>query len=284
MFTDYEIEHLPEDPIGALKEICDRFLRGDSSVQGEEHVDRYEDYLKSLALVVSILEGYGLDHEVEIPKIVNDVYEDCQRIANFIAALRKEIKERSAPLTYEAQRALLAVKINRGFYYEFTDGDLKRLQTLINELRDLTEETENLTEDHRRRLLAKLERLQMELHKKVSDIDRFYGLVGDAGVMLGKFGAQAKPFVDRIRELIEIIWRTQSKREELPNNSPPPILPEATDDQPSTITVGRPVTRPPPYRSRRAELPHRAPRSYSLRTQQHWPILRNCGRCVVAPA
>ncbi len=32
------------------------------------------------------------------------------------------------------------------------------------------------------------------------------------------------------------------------------------------ITVGRPVTRPPPYRSRRAELPHRAPRSDSLRT------------------
>jgi len=32
------------------------------------------------------------------------------------------------------------------------------------------------------------------------------------------------------------------------------------------ITVGRPVARPPPYRSRRAELPHRAPRSYSLRT------------------
>jgi len=32
------------------------------------------------------------------------------------------------------------------------------------------------------------------------------------------------------------------------------------------ITVGRPVTRPPPYRSPRAELPHGAPQSYSLRT------------------
>jgi len=46
------------------------------------------------------------------------------------------------------------------------------------------------------------------------------------------------------------------------------------------ITVGRPVTRPPPYRSRRAELPHRAPRSYSLRTWRHRLILRSCGRCV----
>ena len=32
------------------------------------------------------------------------------------------------------------------------------------------------------------------------------------------------------------------------------------------ITVGRPVTRPPPYRSPHAELPHGAPQSYSLRT------------------
>jgi len=30
--------------------------------------------------------------------------------------------------------------------------------------------------------------------------------------------------------------------------------------------VGRPVTQPPPHRSRRAELPHRAPQGYSLRT------------------
>src|SRR5712691_10216559 len=32
----------------------------------------------------------------------------------------------------------------------------------------------------------------------------------------------------------------------------------------STIAVGRPVTRPPPHRSRRAELPHRALRSDAL--------------------
>ena len=33
------------------------------------------------------------------------------------------------------------------------------------------------------------------------------------------------------------------------------------------IAVGRPVTRPPPHRSRRAELPHRAPPCHSLGTR-----------------
>ena len=38
------------------------------------------------------------------------------------------------------------------------------------------------------------------------------------------------------------------------------------DARDAQIEVGTPVTRRPPHRSRRAELPHRAPRSYSLRT------------------
>ena len=50
------------------------------------------------------------------------------------------------------------------------------------------------------------------------------------------------------------------------------------------ITVGRPVTRPPPYRSRRADFPHRAPRSDSLCTWRHRLTLRSCDRCVVARA
>ena len=40
----------------------------------------------------------------------------------------------------------------------------------------------------------------------------------------------------------------------------------------TAIAVGRPVTRPPPHRSRRAKLPHRAPPWYSLRTGDTRPI------------
>ena len=50
----------------------------------------------------------------------------------------------------------------------------------------------------------------------------------------------------------------------------------------SHITVGRPVTRPPPHRSPRAELPHGAPQSYSLRTVGDTVILmlRSCDKDV----
>ena len=110
------------------------------------------------------------------------------------------------------------------FAYEFADDDLKRMQTLINELRDLVANSKYLEEDHRTRLIKRLEALQAELYKKVSDLDRFWGLVGDAGVALAKLGENAKPIVDRIREIASITWRTQKKAEQLPDETPNPMI------------------------------------------------------------
>lgn len=91
------------------------------------------------------------------------------------------------------------------FLYEFSDGDIKRIQTLINELRNLISNTKELENNHKSRLLKRLEKIQSELHKKISDIDRFWGLVGEGGVVLAKLGENAKPRVDRIREIAEIV-------------------------------------------------------------------------------
>jgi hypothetical protein len=114
--------------------------------------------------------------------------------------------------------------LNKGFFYEFTDGDLNRIQQLINELRQSISSSELFEDGHKSRLLRRLESLQSEMHKKMSDVDRFWGLIGDAGIVIGKFGKDAKPFVDRIRELSEIVWRTQAHAEQLPSSSENPLL------------------------------------------------------------
>ena len=116
------------------------------------------------------------------------------------------------------------------FCYEFSEGDLNRVQKLVNELRDQISSLSKLSDDHKRRLLARLEKLQSELHKRVSDLDRFWGMIGDAGVVLGKLGKDSKPIVDRIREISEIVWRTQARTEELPSNSPSPLLEKLNQD------------------------------------------------------
>jgi hypothetical protein len=62
-------------------------------------------------------------------------------------------------------------------------------------------------------------------------LDRLWGLIGDAGVVLGKFGESAKPIVDRIKEIAEIVWQTQSRAEELPSGTPIPLLQDVTQRQ-----------------------------------------------------
>ncbi len=66
----------------------------------------------------------------------------------------------------------------------------------------------------------------------MSSLDKFWGLIGEAGIVLGKFGKDAKPFVDRMREIAQIIWRTHARAEELPSGSPFPLLqsPEGNEE------------------------------------------------------
>jgi hypothetical protein len=115
-------------------------------------------------------------------------------------------------------------KFGNVFAYEFSEGDLEKIQSLINDLRQSISVSDLFEDEHKRRLLARLEKIQAELHKKMADLDRFWGLVGDAGVVIGKFGRDAKPFVDRIKEISDIVWRTQSRAEELPSDSPMELL------------------------------------------------------------
>ena len=139
------------------------------------------------------------------------------------------VKRKTELQITEATEAI-NVRLGTGFYYEFDDDDIDKIQNLINELRDLITMSDVIEEDHKRRLLNRLERLQSELHKRVSDLDHFWGLVGDAGVMVGKFGEDVKPIVDRIRELRTIIWDAQVRAEGLPPATEFPLLTKEDED------------------------------------------------------
>ncbi len=122
------------------------------------------------------------------------------------------------------KRQLFAEWMSDSFHYEFDQEDHDRLQVLVNELREEIKKFKKIEEPHRARLLSRLEHLQAELHKKVSDLDKFWGMVGDAGVALGKFGKDAEPFVSRIREMTGIVWKAQRAAEGLPQDAPLPRL------------------------------------------------------------
>jgi hypothetical protein len=220
---DEFIAALPDNPIQALNAICRRYQEFDSAVPPGREPASFNEYLRHFALVSAYIEGKGLN--ITVPQLEGENRDhDTGTIRAFFSEIHTFTEQRLARINLHEFKAKFANKLGTAFLYEFSEGDLNRVQQLIDELRKELNTSKLFESNHRSRLLSRLERVQSELHKKVSDLDRLWGLIGDAGVVLGKFGNDAKPFVDRVREIADIVWRTQARAEELPSGTKPPLL------------------------------------------------------------
>ena len=202
--------------------------------------EKYSDVVELVAEIIANVEEEPYFNNIQLPplpEIGHNNIDNLKAFIHYVAHVREVIQ----PLindevgSNKKNQFLSAIEnkkkiLDKGFFYEFTDGDLKRIQQIINELRDQIVESDLFEEDHRRRLLRRLEALQSEIHKKMSDVDRIWGLVGDAGIAIGKFGKDSKPFVDRILELSQIAWKTQARAEELPSSCVNPLIESSDND------------------------------------------------------
>jgi uncharacterized protein YoxC len=228
LYNEQFLHGLNDDPKVGLHTICSHFMdeRTKKKLGLEEHFE-------ALALIEAYVTANEMD--VHIPPLPSDRDQQLTIIVNFINETKENlasyIQSEEGLRLLQNYRSEFSVHISKAFVYEFSGGDLDRIQTLLNELREVVSHSTIIEEKHRRRLLKRLERLQQELNKKQSDLDHFWGLVGDAGVALGKFGEDAKPFVDRIKEITDIVWRTQSRAEELPSDSKHILLESDDDDE-----------------------------------------------------
>lgn len=222
MFNDQFIEDLPEDLKEATWHMCTKFKERDSMIPSGSEIGNYDDYLKAYAAIetgISILSW-----PCTLPELGDNKDTNITCIRNFVETVFGHADKMRAADVLSSTRSKFKAKFGVAFFYRFSDGDLKRIQALINELRGLIRKSELFDAKHKERILTKLEKLQLELHKQMSSLDKFWGLIGEAGVVLGKFGRDAKPLVDRIREIAQIIWRTQAISEELPSGTSLPLL------------------------------------------------------------
>ncbi|MFO7598053.1 MAG: hypothetical protein R6W92_17130 [Desulfocurvibacter africanus] len=217
MYDDEFINNLPNDffiaglrIVGVLEEVL-------SFTNSEEEL--FECYMEFYFCILAFSKS---KKRCEIPDI--DFSKPRKDVVEQIRAIYIHFKEfgekRKLQVTTQDLQQKYAVRFNKIFVYRFSDNDFSRLQTLVNEIRDLISSSVVIIDDHKKRLLKRLENLQSELHKSESNLDKFWGLMGDAGVMLGKFGSDIKPIVDRIREVLEIVCRTQAQSEQLPGKLP----------------------------------------------------------------
>lgn len=226
MMPNVIIDRCKESPLEGLME-AGNFIRDVfSSASGGEWNERdHELLLEYYALLIAIEESGTISLPLNTGLLIKgDIGSDCGKILDLMNQVSAYAIERTSLIKFENIKSKMRVNIGKSFKYEFSSGDYERIQVLINSLRDLISASKSIQEDHKSRLLRRLEKLQGELHKSMSDLDRFWGLIGEAGIVIKKFGEDVKPVVDRIKELAQIVWATQTRAEELPSGSNPPLL------------------------------------------------------------
>lgn len=221
------------DPISAIVQICEAISRHleETADQGNEWTRKdYDLLIEAYAFIESLIDA-GLLEPLSPPLALGGTMaDDCRNINGFLKDTGNLLEAESRRLKLQTFKNRFNMELGTKFFYEFSQGDVDRIQILVNELRENISKSAHFEKDHQQRLLARLEKLQSEIHKKMSDIDKFWGLVGDAGVVLGKLGKDAKPIVDRVKEIADIVWRTQSRAEELPSGTKTPLLEESSED------------------------------------------------------
>jgi len=222
------IENIQENPVSSIIKIIDIAISYVNPHAQEWTEEEYEPLFEGFSLTLSVIENFELTITTEIPKLEGHIDKDSAIIQEFLKSVRSEYQSQAIDLRLQLMKNKFDNVLGQSFSYEFSQGDVDRIQTLINELREQISSSNLFENTHKERLLKRLEKLQAEMHKKMSDFDKFWGLIGDAGIVLGKFGKGSKPFVDRIKEISDIVWRTQARAEELPSDTPPPLLKKDT--------------------------------------------------------
>lgn len=227
MFFDQEfIEWVEGNPIEGLVKAGEMALARLKELENpEEWTEPEHELLWDASSFISlVLETNEMTIDYSLPDASSNLGVNCQELVKYIEGVIVSLKGHATKLKIDSYKNRYNTVLKSAFAYEFSQGDLDRVQVLVDEIRNHITENTSLEENHKFRLLKRLEKLQMELHKRVSDLDRFWGLVGDAGVVLGKLGKDAKPIVDRVKEIAEITWKTQARTEELPSGSQNPVL------------------------------------------------------------
>ncbi len=225
LFNQEFIENVREEPILSIVNAINIVTSKLDDNLSEWTEEEFEYLFETYSLVLTIIESFDIKHSQNNDIVTTGIIQnDCNLINDYLLSMRTEFSSKANQIKLETMKNKFYKEINQVFAYEFSQGDLDRIQVLINELREEIKQSNLFEDKHQERLLKRLEKLQSEMHKKMSDIDRFWGLIGDAGVVLGKFGKNSKPFVDRIREISDIVWRTQSRAEELPSDTPAPTV------------------------------------------------------------
>ncbi|MCK5581799.1 MAG: hypothetical protein KAJ18_11070 [Candidatus Omnitrophica bacterium] len=216
MFSEEFIEGLPQDSLDAQQSICKAFEDFNKSL-GDDRLPQLDSYLAALAFAQVYVDVHSVGMQVPNVDHADPAIRKIVNVTNFFnkwkISVDGEIRINQQTNIFEAAKDRYASMFGKGVFYEFSDDDFKRVQALLNHLRDLLVNSKDFEAEHRGRLLKRLEALQAELHKKMSNFDKLWGFIIDSGIAFNKFWKNGKPFIDDVKEIMQIVCETQARAE-----------------------------------------------------------------------
>jgi hypothetical protein len=197
------LENIPDDYDRAIVAIIEPFF---DFVDSTRHNFNTEESYKAASEFRTVLDAFFESRDINknVPNVTNDAH-SIDSIIKYALSLQSTSKEKIDIQEQEANKHEYLKIFKKEPVYVFTDSEFKKIQKLMNELRNLISNSELISAEHKRRLLRRLEAMQAELHKKTSDIDRFWGFIAEAGICARKFGEDMKPITERVETLGRIV-------------------------------------------------------------------------------
>ena len=215
MLNQAFIANRPADTDEAVQLVCRAYSVWNAQVKPGERIARYEEYVDAFSFLVAFARSRQIP--LETPSLnASDKKGALDRIDLFFDTVRRDAVTRSGRAFQEHATKRYSEMLGSAFFYEFPREDLARIRRLINELKNELWKMDDLDEDHKARLRVRFAKILPELHEDMDDLDRFHGLIGEAGVLMAKLGPEAKPLVDRIKRILGIVLKTQARAEGIP--------------------------------------------------------------------
>lgn len=195
-----------EDPRLHLKEMMKTAL---TTMQNLHNINKinYYDAVDTYSALIEFCNIYGIDCNF----LQNNKPNSPADILRFLNEFYLDIVYKNTTLHYND---IFSKKV-----YSLSDNEYATIQQNINTLRDKINNSKDFTDEHRDRLLKKLEELQKEIHKKMSSYDKILGNVVSIGHTLGRTTKEAEPFIHEVKEILKIIFKSKETTENLPDTS-----------------------------------------------------------------
>ncbi|WP_282875803.1 hypothetical protein [Pseudomonas peli] len=218
------LEQISENPISGVVKLC-AYIRA----MNDQHQEWSDDLIDLILQAFAALEVLISEEQVSVDTELPDVWQDspidmAAKALGFIHAIEQELTQQASTIKLNDYRQKFSNLLSKRPAYEFTEGDIEQIQEHVNQLRKLLQAATDLDEGHRARMLKRLEGFQSELHKKMSDLTKFFGFMGDMGVAMRKLGQDAKPIVDRYEQIIRAGWQAEARSAGLPHDSEMPRI------------------------------------------------------------